>query len=124
MGTTKKLKKQHASDLSVAVLESPHETSPVPVPIDVSATTALLRETPRAAEAIWVRRQRVTALWGKAEEGNSWLAIRDIGWKKLADSSASANHVLTILASQALQSGRPIDYREGEDGMIHEIYVW
>jgi hypothetical protein len=124
MGTTKRLKKQQAPEHGVVVLDSPQDAPPVPVPIDLSATTTLLQETRRAAGAVWLRQQRVTALWSNVEERNSWVAIHEIGWKKLADSSPSANHVLTLLASQALQSNRLIDYREDGDGMIHEIYVW
>lgn len=124
MGTTKKLKKQQAPEQGVAVLDLPQEAPPVPVPIDLSATTTLLQEARRAAGSVWRRQQRITALWSNAEERNSWVAIPGVGWKQLADSSPSANHVLTILASQALQSDRLIDYREDDDGMIHEIYLW
>jgi hypothetical protein len=42
----------------------------------------------------------------------------------LANASDSANLTLTLLATQALQTDRPVDYREDADGMIHEIYVW
>lgn len=73
---------------------------------------------------VWRRNQYINGLWSKNETRNSWISITGIGWKKLANTTDSGITALTVLASQALQTGRPVDCREEADGMIHEIYLW
>jgi hypothetical protein len=68
--------------------------------------------------------KRITGLWGKSQDRNSWAHIDGIGWKKLVNSSASTINALTLLAGQARALNRPIDYRDEADGMIYEMYVW
>jgi hypothetical protein len=72
----------------------------------------------------WQRDKRVAGLWAIDETRNAWINVRDIGWKRLADSSDATTMALVILAAQAHQTEARIDYREGSDGKIHELYVW
>lgn len=133
MSSSKKTKKPSAAEGGVAVLEPRPETS-ILSHIGAAASDLLLTSqtaappapvvTPTAADSVWQRGQRITALWGKSEERNTWVSIRGVGWKKLSSASDSANLALTALASHAFQTGRTVDYREESDGMIHEIYVW
>jgi hypothetical protein len=124
MNKSKRIKVLQPDGGGAAVLEA----GPVLTPdADCDCQPASPAQTERvvpSTAAIWKRDQRVTGLWSKNEAANSWAAIRGIGWKKLANTSDSGNIALTVLATQALQTGRPVDYREEADGMIHEIYVW
>jgi hypothetical protein len=125
MSNPKKHKKSQSSEGGITVLDAPPEPSPGLSPIEKAASAAIVElATSAPAAAIWQRAKRVTGLWSKGEDRNSWVAIAGVGWKKLSDASDSANLALTILAAQALQTGRNIDYREESDGMIHEIYAW
>lgn len=72
----------------------------------------------------WLSDKRFTAIWGIAENRNSWVAVDGVGWKKLANNSDTAVVALTMLAAHAKQLSRSVNYREEADGMIHETYVW
>ena len=73
---------------------------------------------------IWHIDKRVIALWAINENRNAWIGTNDAGWKKLANNSDTAIVALTVLGSHARDSGTRVDYREGGDGMVHEMYVW
>lgn len=104
----------HAAFASNAPQFSPPEQSPLQAePAEESATATL-----------WRRNQRITGLWSKNETRNSWISIAGVGWRKLANTTDSGVTALNILASQALQTGKNVDFREEADGMIHEIYLW
>ncbi|WP_309060088.1 hypothetical protein [Streptomyces sp.] len=55
---------------------------------------------------------------------NAYLHVKGGTWKKVYNGSDAAFTVLTTLAAQARQTGRPITFREEPDGMVHEIYLW
>jgi hypothetical protein len=126
MNTSKKKKMQARDTGGISVLEAKPDFPSNGGESGGAAAATAIRPQPEIAApppaAVWQRNQRVTGLWGK--DRNFWVAIRGIGWKKLANASDSANLTLTLLATQALQTDRPVDYREDADGMIHEIYVW
>jgi len=44
--------------------------------------------------------------------------------KKLSTASDSGVVALTLLASHAKQLGSIVNYRDEDDGMVHEMYVW
>jgi hypothetical protein len=52
------------------------------------------------------------------------MRVVNIGWKKIFNGGDASFIALTTLAAQARQTGRPINYREEADGMVHEIYLW
>lgn len=72
----------------------------------------------------WVNDKRISALWSKNDNRNSWVYITSVGWKKLADNSDSAVVALSLVASHAKQTQTSFNYREESDGKIHEMYVW
>jgi hypothetical protein len=74
--------------------------------------------------AAWYNDKKVTALWSINQNRNSWVAISDVGWKKLEDNSDSSVVAMTMLASHALAGGRTSSLREDDSGKIAEIYVW
>ena len=81
----------------------------------------------QAAQAIttgtWRNGVTVDALWSINEVRNAWMRVVGIGWRRLFNGSDGAFTALTTLASQARQTGRPINFREEADGMAHEIYL-
>jgi hypothetical protein len=74
--------------------------------------------------AAWQNNKKVTSLWSINQNRNSWINFEGIGWRKLANNSDSAIVALSVLGAHAKEKGSPVNYREENDGMIHEIYVW
>jgi len=52
------------------------------------------------------------------------MRVVGLGWKRLYNGRDGAFIALTILAAQARQVGRPVNFREEADGMVYEIYLW
>ena len=77
-----------------------------------------------AAASIWNNSAHINGLWSINQDKNSWAAITGTGWKKLSNASDSGIVALTMLSSHAKQAGSPVNYREEDDAMIHEMYVW
>jgi hypothetical protein len=80
-----------------------------------------------AAEAVtatWQTNKTVTALWGINETRNAWMHVDGLGWRKLYNGRDGAFVALAMLASQARQTGKPINFRQEADGMVYEIYLW
>jgi len=127
MSHSKKNKQVHPNEGGITVLEPQTDSPPNIMPFEDPSGGAVVQVSTDLVAPIvtnWQRGKQVTAVWSKNENRNSWVAIAGSGWKKLSNTSDSANIALTILASQALQSTRKIDYLEESDGMIHEIYLW
>jgi hypothetical protein len=78
----------------------------------------------QAAASAWRTGKRFRALWAKAEDRNAWVAVSGGGWKHLSDASESGSVVLTAAAAHAFQTRATVNFRENDDGKIHEIYVW
>jgi len=72
----------------------------------------------------WQNNKKITGLWGKNQNKNSWVHIAGVGWKRLANNSDSAIVALTMLGAHARENDSVVNYREEADGMIHEMYVW
>ncbi|MCK5120617.1 MAG: hypothetical protein KAQ91_01470 [Methylococcales bacterium] len=72
----------------------------------------------------WLNNKRVSALWSRNQNRNSWVYIANVGWKKLADNSDSAVVALSMLSAHAKQTQTNYSYREESGGKIHEVYVW
>lgn len=77
-----------------------------------------------AGISAWLNNKKITGLWGKNQNRNSWAHIAGIGWKRLANNSDSAIVALTMLCAHAREKDSVVNYREEADGMIHEMYVW
>jgi len=72
---------------------------------------------------VWYNTKKVTGIWTKAETRNSWLAISDLGWKKIYSGSDSAVVALEMLGAQALEKQSTVNVLIENDQII-EIYVW
>jgi hypothetical protein len=88
-----------------------------------TAPTAPLPPAATGATA-WQDNQAISGLWSIAENRNSWVGVTNVGWVKLANNSDTAIVALTMLAAHAREFSRPVNYRQENDGMIHEMYVW
>lgn len=73
--------------------------------------------------AAWHSNKKINALWSNNGNRNVWVAIADVGWRKLADNSDSAIVALTIITSHAFQTNRAANLME-EDGQIRQVYMW
>lgn len=78
----------------------------------------------QGAATVWVNNQTINALWTINEDRNSWVGVAGVGWTKLANNSDTAIVALTILSGNAKDGQRPVNFRQEDDGMIHEMYVW
>ena len=77
-----------------------------------------------AAGTTWNNSANINALWIINQDKNSWAGVANVGWLKLSNASDSGIVSLTQLASHAKQMGSTVYYRQEDDGMIHEFYVW
>jgi hypothetical protein len=73
---------------------------------------------------VWNNNQTVNALWSINEDRNSWVGVANVGWVKLSTASDTGVVALTVLAAHAYQTQHIINYRQEDDGMVHEIYAW
>lgn len=80
--------------------------------------------TAGAVSTVWQNSQQINALWTINEERNSWVGVAGVGWTKLANNSDTAIVALTILSAHAKDGQRLVNFRQEDDGMIHEMYVW
>ncbi|MFJ8110235.1 hypothetical protein [Streptomyces sp. NPDC096132] len=77
-----------------------------------------------SVSGVWTQNVMVDGMWSIDQARNAHLHVKGGVWKKLYNGSDAAFTALTVLASQARQTGRPISFREETDGMVHEIYLW
>ncbi len=119
----------HASTVSAPTENPPDDV----VELDTygGGESAPLESPPNEAAAaddafgagVWHKNKKITALWSKAENRNSWIAVEGLGWKKLANNSDSVVVALTMLNAHAKQMNCNTNLRE-DGNKIKEIYVW
>jgi hypothetical protein len=66
----------------------------------------------------------VEGLWTTEKGGNCWVFLREDYWVKLSETSETGVESMMLLATIARDSGATFLYRKGNDGLIHEVYVW
>lgn len=121
-----------ASSASAALAPPAPAPAPAPASAPVPAAPPQLQAAPslptlaaaQAGVSTWQSNKTVDGLWTINQDGNSWLGVAGIGWKKLAHANETSVTALTMLAAHARCTNASINYREEADGMIHEIYVW
>jgi hypothetical protein len=96
----------------------------VAVPDTGATAPSLLIAGVMAGISIWQNDKRIDGLWCTYENRNSWVDVVGIQWKKLANNSDSAIVAFTMLSAHAREKGAVVNYREENDGMIREMYVW
>lgn len=89
------------------------------------AAKEILAAPSDAVTAALVSNKHFTGIWSANQPRSAWVYVDGgIGWKQLADSSDSALAALNLLAAHAIAGGRVVNYVDGADGKIHEIYVF
>jgi len=115
-------------DAAAAGVRPAAPQGPVGLPPNAAGTAAAAAAAgPAAADGVagtWRTGVTIDALWAANETRNAWMRVVGLGWKKLYNGRDGAFTALTILAAQARQAGRPVNYREEADGMVYEIYLW
>ncbi|HEY7597270.1 MAG TPA: hypothetical protein VH969_29260 [Actinophytocola sp.] len=108
------------SDRQVALRAA--ESMPLAGPVTVPP--AMAAEAVGEVTGTWRNNVKIDALWAIDETRNAWVRVAGLGWRKIYNGRDGAFTALLTLASQARQTGRPINVREEADGMIYEIYLW
>jgi hypothetical protein len=80
-------------------------------------------EPPTDADNTW-NSGIVEGLWTTEKGGNCWVFLREDYWVKLSETSETGVESMMLLATIARDSGATFLYRKGNDGLIHEVYVW
>ena len=73
---------------------------------------------------LWVSNKHVDALYSTYAARFSWMHVSGGPWRRFAPVSDSGVAALALLAAHARDRGRPVNYREEADQLIHEMYVW
>lgn len=77
-----------------------------------------------AAGTVWNNNQTLNALWSINQDRNSWVGVANVGWVRLSGASDTGVMTLSMLAAHARQMSSIVSYRQEDDGLIHEMYVW
>ena len=73
---------------------------------------------------LWVSNKQVDALYSTYAARFSWMHVAGGPWRRFSPTSDSGVAALALLAAHARDRGRPVNFREEADQLIHEMYVW
>jgi len=73
---------------------------------------------------LWNTNKQVDALYATYAARFSWMHVAGGPWRRFSPTSDSGVAALALLAAHARDRGRPVNYREEADQLIHEMYVW
>jgi hypothetical protein len=73
---------------------------------------------------LWQTNQHVDALYSTYAARFSWMHVASGPWRRFSPVSDSGVAALALLAAHARDRGRPVNFREEADQLIHEMYVW
>jgi hypothetical protein len=117
---------------ATTTVEPPREIGELTSELLAAATTLEAEPTlvpPAAAVAgeavgLWVTGKQVDALYSTYAARFSWMHVAGGPWRRFSPVSDSGVAALALLAAHARDRGRPVNYREEADQLIHEMYVW
>lgn len=66
----------------------------------------------------------VTMLYAEQANRNAWLAIADVGWKQVSQTSDAGSLAIMMLGAHAKSIGRAPNLSDDAAGLIQSIYVW
>ena len=91
-----------------------------------AAEPTLLPGTAASADGIglWQTNKQVDALYATYAARFSWMHVASGPWRRFSPVSDSGVAALALLAAHARDRGRPVNFREEADQLIHEMYVW
>lgn len=73
---------------------------------------------------LWVSNKQIDALYSTYAARFSWMHVAGGLWRRFSPVSDSGVAALALLAAHARDRGRPVNYREEADQLVHEMYVW
>lgn len=73
---------------------------------------------------LWQTNKQVDALYSTYAARFSWMHVAGGPWRRFSPTSDSGVAALALLAAHARDRGRPVNFREEADTLIHEMYVW
>ena len=73
---------------------------------------------------LWVTNKQIDALYATYAARFSWMHVAGSVWRRFSPASDSGVAALALLAAHARDRGRPVNYREEADQLVHEMYVW
>jgi hypothetical protein len=73
---------------------------------------------------LWQSNKQVDALYSTYAARFSWMHVAGGPWRRFSPVSDSGVASLALLAAHARDRGRPVNFREEADQLIHEMYVW
>jgi hypothetical protein len=97
--------------------------APTLLPPPRSTGTGTATTSAAATATVWQNDKAIVATWSDAGPRNAWALVDGLGWRKIFDGSDGAFLALTLLATQARQTGHHVNYRE-DDQVVKEIYLW
>jgi hypothetical protein len=116
-------------------IEAPHELEDLASELIAGAAAAAIEaeptlQPPTAAVTtgdgvgLWVTNKQIDALYSTYAARFSWMHVAGSVWRRFSPTSDSGVAALAMLAAHARDRGRPVNYREEADQLVHEIYVW
>jgi hypothetical protein len=73
---------------------------------------------------LWQSNKQVDALYSTYAARFSWMHVAGGPWRRFSPVSDSGVAALALLAAHARDRGRPVNFREEADQLVHEMYVW
>jgi len=117
-------------------VEAPRDLDELTSDLIAGAGSAVLQaeptlQPPGAAAAVtgdglglWATNKQVDALYATYAARFSWMHVAGGPWRRFSPASDSGVAALALLAAHARDRGRPVNYREEADQLVHEMYVW
>jgi hypothetical protein len=116
-------------------IEAPHELEDLAGELIAGAAATALEAQPTlqppAAAAVsgdaiglWLTNRHIDALYSTYSARFSWMHVAGSVWRRFSPASDSGVAALALLAAHARDRGRPVNYREEADQLVHEMYVW
>jgi hypothetical protein len=118
-----------------ATVEAPRDLDELTSDLIGAGTAAIQPEPtlqpPGAAAAVtgdgvglWQTSKQVDATYATYAARFSWMHVAGGPWRRFSPTSDSGVAALALLAAHARDRGRPVNYREEADQLVHEMYVW
>lgn len=73
---------------------------------------------------LWQSNKQVDATYATYAARFSWMHVANGPWRRFSPVSDSGVAALALLAAHARDRGRPVNFREEADQLVHEMYVW
>lgn len=103
--------------LSAATVSAAVEVAPTLEPTAAAGASA-------DGIGLWQSNKQVDATYATYAQRFSWMHVAGGPWRRFSPVSDSGVAALALLAAHARDRGRPVNFREETDQLVHEMYVW